>query len=90
MNTDINRMRDWLAHWGEGNWTDATGSTVPIARAALSGLLDDFDALTIERDAYRSMLCDLLASAHPHPVEHPTMTKQWNRARELLKNGPTP
>ena len=41
-----------------------------------------------ERDAYRAMLCDLLASAHPHPVEHPTMTKQWARARELLKNGP--
>ena len=41
-----------------------------------------------ERDAYRSMLCDLLASAHPHPTEHPTMSKQWDRARELLKNGP--
>jgi hypothetical protein len=41
-----------------------------------------------ERDAYRAMVCDLLASAHPHPTEHPTMTKQWARARELLKNGP--
>lgn len=44
--------------------------------------------LESERDAYRAMICDLLASAYPHPVEHPTMTKQWNRARELLKNGP--
>ena len=42
-----------------------------------------------ERDAYRSMVCDLLASAHPHPTEHPTMTAQWKRARDLLKNGPT-
>lgn len=44
--------------------------------------------LTRERDAYRAMLCDLLASAHPHPAEHPTMTKQWGRARALLKDGP--
>jgi hypothetical protein len=41
-----------------------------------------------ERDAYRAMLCDLLANAHPHPVEHPEMTRAWSRARELLKNGP--
>jgi len=43
-----------------------------------------------ERDAYRAMVADLLASAYPHPIEHPTMTKQWARARALLKNGPTP
>jgi hypothetical protein len=40
-----------------------------------------------ERDAYRTIVCNLLTSSHPHPVEHPTMTKQWARARELLKNG---
>lgn len=50
-----------------------------------TGLLE---RTTFERDAYRAMVCDLLASAHPHPVEHPTMTKQWARARELLKTGP--
>lgn len=44
--------------------------------------------LTAERDAYRAMICDLLASAVPHPVEHPTMTKQWARAKKLLKEGP--
>lgn len=27
---------------------------------------------------------DLLASAHPHPVEHPTMTAAWARARAAL------
>lgn len=43
---------------------------------------------TQERDAYRAMLCDVLASARPHPKEHPTMTKAWARATELLKNGP--
>jgi hypothetical protein len=45
-------------------------------------------AMESERDAYRAMVADLLASAYPHPIEHPTMTKQWARARELLKNGP--
>ena len=52
------------------------------------GILSRTRALLAERDAYRAMLRDLLASAHPHPTEHPTMTKQWERARELLKNGP--
>ena len=27
----------------------------------------------------------LLASAHPHPIEHPTMTKAWAAARAALK-----
>lgn len=40
------------------------------------------------RDAYRAMVADLLASAHPYPTEHPTMAAQWKRARDLLKNGP--
>jgi hypothetical protein len=44
----------------------------------------EIDSLTIERDAYRDIVCDLLASAYPHPVEHPTMTKQWARAKALL------
>lgn len=46
------------------------------------------EAMEMERDVYRAMLCDVIASAHPYPKEHPTMTKQWARARELLKNGP--
>jgi len=57
-------------------------------RAERSTLAARLAVLEHERDAYRSMVCDLLASAHPHPVEHPTMTRQWARARELLKNGP--
>jgi hypothetical protein len=32
------------------------------------------DELAEERDAFRAMVVDLLTSAHPHPVEHPTMT----------------
>jgi hypothetical protein len=56
--------------------------------AELRKLRRDLARTATERDAYRSMLCDLLASAHLHPTEHPTMTKQWARARELLKNGP--
>jgi chromosome segregation ATPase len=40
-----------------------------------------------ERDAYRATVCDLLAAAHPHPTEHPTMAREWDRAREVLKTG---
>lgn len=47
-------------------------------------------AMGIERDAYRAMVCDLLASAHPRHAEHPSMAKQWDRARDLLKNGVIP
>ena len=45
-------------------------------------------AMEAERDVYRSMLCDVIASAHPHRTEHPRMFAQWERARELLKDGP--
>lgn len=31
------------------------------------------------------MLADVLRSAYPHPVEHPTMFKMWNRIRERLE-----
>ena len=41
-----------------------------------------------ERDAYRSMLCDLVASNRTHGPASCTMTRAWTRARELLKNGP--
>jgi hypothetical protein len=53
------------------------------------GLDSGIDRLEAERDAHRSMLCDLLASAHPHPMEHPTMARQWRRARRLLRFGST-
>lgn len=35
-------------------------------------------------------LREMLASAHPHPVEHPTMTAAWATARALLTTEPTP
>jgi hypothetical protein len=41
-----------------------------------------------ERDAYRDMLEEVLASAAPNERDHPCMSKAWKRARELLKNGP--
>jgi hypothetical protein len=34
--------------------------------------------------ALRAEIVNLLASAHPHPVEHPTMTAAWQRARAAL------
>lgn len=63
------------------------GAGYEITRANLGTLIDQTAKAEAERDAYRAMICDLLASAYPHPVEHPTMTKQWARARELLKSG---
>jgi hypothetical protein len=64
-------------------------SVLASAGAHVRGsIADSVRALITDRDAYRAMVCDLLASASPHPTEHPTMTKQWARARELLKNGP--
>jgi len=43
-----------------------------------------------ERDAYRAMVADLLASAHPNRRDHPAMSKQWERAETLLRDGPPP
>jgi hypothetical protein len=40
-----------------------------------------------EREAYAAAereIRNLLASAHPHPNEHPTMTAAWKRARAFL------
>jgi hypothetical protein len=32
----------------------------------------------------RDVLREVLASAHPHPVEHPTMTAAWAKVRAVL------
>jgi hypothetical protein len=32
----------------------------------------------------RATIVDMLASAVPHPVEHPTMHAAWERARAVL------
>lgn len=48
------------------------------------------DEMERERDSYRAMLSDVIASAHPNERDHPSMSKQWARARELLKNGSSP
>lgn len=45
--------------------------------------------LTAERDAYRSALCDVVASASPNRKDHPTMHAAWEKARALLKDGPS-
>jgi hypothetical protein len=59
------------------------------ANSAPGSLADSVRGVIVERDAYRAMVADLLASASPHPTEHPTMARQWKRARELLENGPS-
>lgn len=45
--------------------------------------------VALERDDYKSMLCDLLASHHAYPADHPAMERLWDRVCDLLKNGPT-
>lgn len=67
---------------------DAPLRAVRKALADRDRLAKEVEEREHERDTYRAMVCDLLSSAHPHPKEHPTMTRQWDRARELLKNGP--
>jgi hypothetical protein len=72
---------------------DAQAFASPGARIAnleheLADLRESETTVQAERDAYRAMVCDLLASAYPHPTEHPTMTAAWAKARALLKHGP--
>ncbi len=61
---------------------------VEIMKGGYANAAGERNSMLTQRDAYRAMICDLLASASPHPTEHPTMTKQWDRARKLLKDGP--
>lgn len=80
--------QNWIAQSQAGDPTDGHIAADILADGVI--LRDATIAeLTSERDAYRAMVCDLVASASPHPVEHPTMSKQWGRARELLKNSPS-
>jgi hypothetical protein len=37
-----------------------------------------------ELGKFRAVIVDLLASAHPHPGEHPAMFAAWTRAKKLL------
>lgn len=40
--------------------------------------------------ALRKVIETLLASAHPHPTEHPTMTAAWAVGRAALTDTPPP
>lgn len=54
-------------------------------RSELTELLDNIDARDrSERAQLRAMLEEVLRSAAPNRVEHPTMHLAWGRARELL------
>jgi len=82
----IDELERELERWRHGQQIE--GDYVCPNALEATNLRLQLSAAEAERDAYRAMLCDVLASAHPHPVEHPTMARQWARARELLKNGP--
>lgn len=41
-------------------------------------------------EQFRSMVVELLASAHPHPIEPPTMHAAWTKARRLLADNEEP
>lgn len=77
---------EWIAQTSGGDCTDGHTFADVLAEGVLARDLTIAE-VSSERDAYRAMVCDLLASARPHPIEHPTMTTQWARARELLKSG---
>ena len=59
-----------------------------IAKRTADNLVPEVQAALAERDAYREMIETLLKSAHPHPIEHPTMTRAWETARNLLDSPP--
>lgn len=58
-----------------------------ILAKALVETHEELTTATAERDAYRAMLCDVIASASPNKRDHPSMSKQWERATELLRDG---
>jgi maltose-binding protein MalE len=55
-----------------------------IEREAEERTARERDALTSQVATMRAEIVNMLASAHPHPVEHPTMTAAWQRARAAL------
>lgn len=64
------------------------GAGFEIARENLGTLIEQVGKVEAERDAYRAMLCDVIASAHPNKRDHPSMSLQWDRAIAMLKDGP--
>jgi hypothetical protein len=46
--------------------------------------LTELASLRAERDRLREALVIMLASAHPRPVDHPSMTAAWKIARAAL------
>jgi hypothetical protein len=48
---------------------------------------DHIPTLRADRDAARELIQNLLDSAYPHPVEHPTMFKAWREAEKFLEGG---
>jgi len=48
---NIQSLREWVSSWGDGpNWSDASGATIPTAKATLLGLLDSIADITTARD----------------------------------------
>jgi hypothetical protein len=45
---------------------------------------DDISNLQEENRVLLHALKTVVASAHPHPVEHPTMTAAWAHARVVI------
>ena len=66
----------------------ALGVEIDGSKRMINEAIHRWQDVTAERDAYRSMLCDLMAFAKPMSISPPLVERQWDRARELLKNGP--
>lgn len=94
--TDRETIARKALSYAESGYCIGVRESIELARAVLELSAPEahwdcqrkIDALEIERDAYRAMVCDLLSSASPSDKEHSSMSRHWKRARELLKNGP--
>lgn len=69
---------------------DELSGTIVYVRSDLAAARADVLTLCDAYDATLDIIRTLLASAHPHPVEHPTMTAAWAKAREFLGETLTP
>lgn len=50
------------------------------------GNLVDYDASRTREEILQDTIQLLLNSAVPNPTEHPTMTKAWKNAREVIRD----
>lgn len=73
----------------QGIWATPPGGSMPYAdqQHIAANSPTTTLALIARIRELEAMLHRMLASAFPHPVDHPTMTASWTAARALLAKG---